>query len=131
MKKIFISFSNFYKETLKSTVNKTKTVGSFIIFIIIASVLLFSFLKKELLPKKIVEHINYWFTDEGTSFEYTQEQAQKVEALHSGVNRISCVELNKKIGEPESKSIDFLSKTLGILATYRLRYLSEFRWVEL
>ena len=79
--KIFISFSNFYKETLKSTVNKTKTVGSFIIFIIIASVLLFSFSKKELLPKEDRgAYLIIGFTDEGTSFEYTQEQAQKVEA---------------------------------------------------
>ena len=34
--------------------------------------------------------------------------------FYSGVNRNSCVELNKKIGEMESKSLT-LSKTLGIL----------------
>ena len=34
--------------------------------------------------------------------------------FYSGVNRNSCVELNKKIGELESKSLT-LSKTLGIL----------------
>ena len=33
--------------------------------------------------------------------------------FYSGVNRNSCVELNKKIGELESKSLT-LSKTLGI-----------------
>ena len=34
--------------------------------------------------------------------------------FYSGVNRNACVELNKKIGELESKSLT-LSKTLGIL----------------
>ena len=66
---------------MESTVNKTKTVGFFIILIIIASVLLFSFSKKELLPKEDRgAYLIIGFTDEGTSFEYTQEQAQKVEA---------------------------------------------------
>ena len=79
--KIFLSFSDFYKETLETTVYKTKTVTFFIIFIIIASVLLFSFSKKELLPKEDRgAYLIIGFTDEGTSFEYTQEQAQKVEA---------------------------------------------------
>ena len=34
--------------------------------------------------------------------------------FYAGVNRNACVELNKKIGELESKSLT-LSKTLGIL----------------
>ena len=37
----FLSFSNFYKETLDAIVNKTKAVSFFIILIVIASVLLF------------------------------------------------------------------------------------------
>ena len=47
---IFLSFANFYKETLDIIINKTKIVITFIVFIVIASVLLFSFSKKELLP---------------------------------------------------------------------------------
>ena len=79
--KFFLSFSNFYKETLSTTVYKTKTVTFFIIFIVIASVLLFNFSKKELLPMEDRgAYLIIGFTDEGTSFEYTQEQAQKVEA---------------------------------------------------
>jgi len=79
--KIFLSFANFYKETLDTIFNKTKTVTSFIILIVIASVLLFNFSKKELLPMEDRgAYLIIGFTDEGTSFEYTQEQAQKVEA---------------------------------------------------
>ena len=79
--KIFLSFANFYKETLDIIVKKTKTVSFFIIFIVIASVLLFNFSKKELLPMEDRgAYLIIGFTDEGTSFEYTQEQAQKVEA---------------------------------------------------
>ncbi len=77
----FLSFANFYKETLDIIVNKTKTVSFFIILIVIASVLLFNFSKKELLPMEDRgAYLIIGFTDEGTSFEYTQEQAQKVEA---------------------------------------------------
>jgi len=79
--KFFLSFSNFYKETLDVIVNKTKTVSYFIILIVVASVLLFNFSKKELLPMEDRgAYLIIGFTDEGTSFEYTQEQARKVEA---------------------------------------------------
>ncbi len=79
--KFFLSFANFYKETLDVIVNKTKTVSFFIVLIVIASVLLFNFSKKELLPMEDRgAYLIIGFTDEGTSFEYTQEQAQKVEA---------------------------------------------------
>ena len=79
--KIFLNFSNFYKETLDNIIYKTKTVGAFIIFIIITSILLFSFSKKELLPiEDRGAYLIIGSTDEGSSFEYTQEQAQKVEA---------------------------------------------------
>ena len=78
---VFLSFANFYKETLDTIINKTKIVSTFIIFIIIASVLLFSFSKKELLPMEDRgAYLIIGATDEGSSFEYTQEQAQKVEA---------------------------------------------------
>ncbi|MBD1159116.1 efflux RND transporter permease subunit [Pelagibacterales bacterium SAG-MED19] len=79
--KLFLNFANFYKETLDIIVNKTKTVSFFIILIVIASVLLFNFSKKELLPMEDRgAYLIIGLTDEGTSFEYTQEQAQKVEA---------------------------------------------------
>ena len=79
--KIFLSFANFYRETLDVVVNKTRVVGFFIIFIIFSSVLLFTFSKKELLPMEDRgAYLIIGATDEGSSFEYTQEQAQKVEA---------------------------------------------------
>ena len=79
--KIFLNFANFYKETLNVTIDKTRAVSIFIIFIILASALLFNFSKKELLPMEDRgAYLIIGATDEGSSFEYTQEQAQKVEA---------------------------------------------------
>ena len=61
-------------------VKKTKTISVFIIFIIIASILLFNFSKKELLPMEDRgAYLVIGFTDEGSSFEYTQEKAQVIE----------------------------------------------------
>ncbi len=78
--KFFLSFSKFYQETLEVLVKKTKTVSVFIIFIIVASVLLFNFSKKELLPMEDRgAYLVIGFTDEGSSFEYTQEKAQVIE----------------------------------------------------
>ena len=78
--KFFLIFSNFYKETLNVTVKKTKIISFFIFFIIIASILLFNFSKKELLPMEDRgAYLIIGATDEGSSFEYTQEQAQKIE----------------------------------------------------
>ena len=79
--KIFLDFANFYKETLDVIINKSKTVSFFIVLIVVASVLLFSFSKKELLPMEDRgAYLIIGSTDEGSSFEYTQSQAQKVEA---------------------------------------------------
>ena len=79
--KIFLIFSNFYKETLSIVINKTRAVIFFIFFIIAISIFLFSFSKKELLPlEDRGAYLIIGATDEGSSFEYTQEQAQKVEA---------------------------------------------------
>jgi hydrophobe/amphiphile efflux-1 (HAE1) family protein len=78
--KLFLSFSSFYKETLDIMVNKTKIVGIFIIFIIFVSIFLFNFSKKELLPMEDRGvYLVIGFTDEGRSFEYTEEKAQEVE----------------------------------------------------
>jgi len=76
----FKSFSNFYKETLNVLLNRTKTISIFIIFIILVSIGLFTFTKKELLPlEDRGAYLVIGFTDEGSSFEYTQEKAQEVE----------------------------------------------------
>ena len=76
----FLNFANFYKDTLDVIVNKTKLIGVFIVFIMIVSVLLFNFSKKELLPMEDRgAYLVIGFTDEGSSFEYTQEKAQEVE----------------------------------------------------
>ena len=78
--KFFLGFSKFYQETLEVLVKKTKTISFFIIFIIVASVLLFNFSKKELLPMEDRgAYLVIGFTDEGSSFEYTQEKAQVIE----------------------------------------------------
>ncbi len=78
--KFFLGFSKFYQETLDVLVKKTKTISIFIIFIIVASVLLFNFSKKELLPMEDRgAYLVIGFTDEGSSFEYTQEKAQDIE----------------------------------------------------
>ena len=78
--KFFLSLSSFYKETLDIVVNKTKIIGIFIIFIIFVSAFLFNFSKKELLPMEDRGvYLVIGFTDEGSSFEYTQEKAQEVE----------------------------------------------------
>ena len=78
--KFFLGFSKFYQETLEVLVKKTKTVSVFIIFIIVASILLFNFSKKELLPMEDRgAYLVIGFTDEGSSFEYTQEKAQIIE----------------------------------------------------
>ncbi len=78
--KYFQSFSKFYKETLNILIDKSKMVSVFIIFIIITSILLFNFSKKELLPMEDRgAYLVIGFTDEGSSFEYTQEKAQIIE----------------------------------------------------
>ncbi len=76
----FQGFSNFYKETLDYWVNKKKTVITFIFLIIAGSVALFMYTNKELLPKEDRGvYLVIGFTDEGSSFDYTQQRAQDVE----------------------------------------------------
>jgi len=76
----FLNFSKFYQETLSVSLNKTKTITFFIMFIVISSVLLFNFSKKELLPMEDRgAYLIIGFTDEGSSFEYTEEKAQIIE----------------------------------------------------
>ena len=78
--KFFLGFSKFYEETLSILIKKTKSISFFIILIIIGSILLFNFSKKELLPMEDRgAYLVIGFTDEGSSFEYTQEKAQVIE----------------------------------------------------
>ena len=76
----FKSFSKFYNQTLIYWLPKQKMIISFILIIIISSVFLFNFSKKELLPMEDRgAYLIIGFTDEGSSFEYTQERAQDIE----------------------------------------------------
>ncbi len=76
----FKSFLNFYQETLQFWLNKKKTVVVFIILMIIGSALLYNFTKKELLPlEDRGAYLVLGFTDEGSSFQYTQKRAEDVE----------------------------------------------------
>ena len=78
--KFFKGFSNFYQETLKYRLDKKKTIITFIILIIIGSGLLYNFAKKELLPMEDRgAYLIIGFTDEGSSFQYTQKSAEDVE----------------------------------------------------
>ena len=76
----FKGFLNFYKETLDFWLNKKKTVVLFIVIMIIGSALLYNFTKKELLPlEDRGAYLVLGFTDEGSSFQYTQKRAEDVE----------------------------------------------------
>ena len=78
--KFFIGFSNFYKDTLQFWLYRKNIIIGFIIFIIIGSALLYNFTKKELLPlEDRGAYLVIGFTDEGSSFDYTQQRAEDVE----------------------------------------------------
>ena len=78
--KFFKSFSKFYQETLLFWLNKKKIIISFLILIIIGSGILYIFTKKELLPlEDRGVYLVLGFTDEGSSFEYTEKRAEDVE----------------------------------------------------
>ena len=76
----FKSFLNLYLDTLSYWLNKKKIIISFIILIIVSSAALYSFAKKELLPKEDRGvYIIIGNTDEGSSFEYTEKRAEEIE----------------------------------------------------
>ncbi len=78
--KFFKEFSNFYQDTLKFWLDKKKTIIVFIILMIVGSGLLYNFTKKELLPlEDRGAYLVIGFTDEGSSFQYTQKRAEDVE----------------------------------------------------
>jgi len=78
--KFFNNFLTFYKETLKFWLNKKKIISLFIVLMIVGSGLLYNFTKKELLPMEDRgAYLVIGFTDEGSSFQYTQARAEDVE----------------------------------------------------
>ena len=78
--KFFLGFLNFYKETLQYWLYRKNIIIGFIIFIIIGSTILYNYTKKELLPlEDRGAYLVIGFTDEGSSFEYTQKRAEDVE----------------------------------------------------
>ena len=78
--KFFKSFSKFYQETLLFWLNKKKIVISFIVLTILGSGILYNFSKKELMPMEDRGvYLVIGFTDEGSSFEYTEKRAEDVE----------------------------------------------------
>ncbi len=78
--KFFKGFSGFYNETLKFWLGRKKTVITFILITIIGSGLLYQFTKKELLPMEDRgAYLVIGFTDEGSSFQYTQKRAEDIE----------------------------------------------------
>ena len=69
------------KMAIQYWINKKKTISIFIILIVCASAYLFNFSKKELLPMEDRgSYLIIGSTDEGSSFEYTQEKAQIIES---------------------------------------------------
>ncbi len=78
--KFFQGFLNFYSETLVFWINRKKTIITFIVLIVIGSAALYNYAKKELLPMEDRGvYLVIGFTDEGSSFQYTQKRAEDVE----------------------------------------------------
>ena len=78
--KFFKLFSRFYQETLLFWLDKKKIIVSFLILTVIGSSILYKFTKKELLPMEDRGvYLVLGFTDEGSSFEYTEKRAEDVE----------------------------------------------------
>jgi len=78
--KYYKAFLEFYSETLNYWINKQKIIIGFMFFIVIASVLLFNFSPKELLPQEDRGvYLVIGKTDEGSSFQYTADKAEEIE----------------------------------------------------
>jgi len=74
------SFLEFYSETLNYWINKQKLIVGFMFFVIIISILLFNFSKKEVLPQEDRGvYLVIGKTDEGSSFQYTADKAEEIE----------------------------------------------------
>jgi len=78
--KYYKSFLEFYAETLNYWINKHKVIIGFMFSVVIASVLLFNFAPKELLPKEDRGvYLIVGQTDIGSSYQYTADKAEKIE----------------------------------------------------
>jgi len=78
--KYYKLFLEFYSETLNYWINKQKLIVGFMFFVVIASILLFNFSPKELLPKEDRGvYLVIGKTDEGSSFKYTADKAEEIE----------------------------------------------------
>jgi len=78
--KYYKSFLEFYSETLNYWINKQKLIIGFMFFVVVASVLLFNFAPKELLPQEDRGvYLIIGKTDEGSSFQYTADKAEEIE----------------------------------------------------
>jgi len=78
--KYYKTFLEFYSETLNYWINKQKIIIGFMFFVVIASVLLFNFSPKELLPQEDRGvYLVIGKTDEGSSFQYTADKAEEIE----------------------------------------------------
>jgi len=79
--KYYKSFLEFYSETLNYWINKQKIIIGFMFFVVIASILLFNFSPKELLPQEDRGvYLVIGKTDEGSSFQYTADKAEEIES---------------------------------------------------
>ena len=78
--KYYKSFLEFYTETLNYWIGKPKVIIGFIFSVVIASVLLFNFAPKELLPQEDRGvYLIVGQTDIGSSYQYTVDKAEKIE----------------------------------------------------
>jgi HAE1 family hydrophobic/amphiphilic exporter-1/multidrug efflux pump len=78
--KYYKSFLEFYTETLNYWISKHKVIIGFMFSVVIASVLLFNFAPKELLPQEDRGvYLIVGQTDIGSSYQYTADKAEKIE----------------------------------------------------
>ena len=78
--KYYKSFLEFYTETLNYWISKHKVIIGFMFSVVIASVLLFNFAPKELLPQEDRGvYLIVGQTDIGSSYQYTADKAKKME----------------------------------------------------
>ena len=78
--KYYKSFLEFYTETLNYWISKHKVIIGFMFSVVIASVLLFNFAPKELLPQEDRGvYLIVGQTDIGSSYQYTADKAKKIE----------------------------------------------------
>ena len=78
--KYYKSFLEFYTETLNYWISKHKVIIGFMFSVVIASILLFNFAPKELLPQEDRGvYLIVGQTDIGSSYQYTADKAEKIE----------------------------------------------------